>query len=411
MNATRHHRNERGIALVMALLILLVMSLLGLVLMAGASMNRGLAGNDQRMRQSLNLAEAGVGEAIARIKNQETLMDPTDPDDVCQVFNTIAGSVPALGADSIGLATGQPVGQYLNYTSATRGPDVLTISWKKDPTGTAVMRYDPTKNPTMNALTGSPVYVVSSTGRVGSARRSLVSEVIAKPFIVNVKGALTADVPIEFVGNAYICGYNHDGDTPYDDGEDGRGVMPGDASHCIDNEVGGMNLPGAWSTGAVTGAGASGASGSPAGFSAGQTGFYAGPWEAFTMSQSEFYSWLGAPRNTPPSTWNGLTYWDNNTTTRDQSASLALHSVDGEGFLYVDGDLHVNAGFHYKGLVFVEGDFDINGQAWILGGVIVTGKTKVKGNGGMTILYSKAAIEQALAKYGGQYVTLSWREQ
>ncbi len=413
MNPTPHHRDERGIALVMALLILLVMSLLGLVLMAGASLNRGLAGNDQRMRQSLNLAEAGVGEAVARIRNQETLMDPADPDDVCQVFNTIAGSVPALGADSIGLATGQPVGQYLNYTTATRGPDVLTISWKKDPTGTAVMRYDPTKNPTMNTLTGSPVYIVSSTGRVGSARRSLVSEVIAKPFIVNVKGALTADIPIDFVGNAYICGFNHDGDTPYDDGKDGRIIdQPSpDPDHCQDNEEASGHLPGAWSSGAVTGGGASGASGSPTGFAAGQSGFYAGPWEAFTMSQSEYFSWLGAPRNTAPSTWNGLYYWDNNSTTRDKSASLALHSVDGEGFLYVDGDLHVNAGFHYKGLIFVEGDFDINGQAWILGGVIVAGSTKINANGGMTILYSKEAIEQALQKYGGQFVTLSWREQ
>src|SRR5262245_54789634 len=91
MNRLPVHRDERGIALVMAMLILLVMTLLGLVLMAGASMNRTLAGNDQRMRETLNLAEAGVGEALARIRNQETLMDPTDPDDVCQIFNTVAG--------------------------------------------------------------------------------------------------------------------------------------------------------------------------------------------------------------------------------------------------------------------------------------------------------------------------------
>jgi hypothetical protein len=29
----------------------------------------------------------------------------------------------------------------------------------------------------------------------------------------------------------------------------------------------------------------------------------------------------------------------------------------------------------------------------------------------MTILYSHEAIVQALAKYGGQFVTLSWREE
>src|SRR6185503_16566374 len=112
MKAYLPERNERGIALVISMLILLVMSLLGLVLMAGASMNRSLAGNDQRMRQSLNLAEAGIGEAESRISNQEALMDPADPNDVCQIFNTPAGTVPVLGADSTALATGQALGSY-----------------------------------------------------------------------------------------------------------------------------------------------------------------------------------------------------------------------------------------------------------------------------------------------------------
>ena len=39
------------------------------------------------------------------------------------------------------------------------------------------------------------------------------------------------------------------------------------------------------------------------------------------------------------------------------------------------------------------------------------GKTDVKMNGGATVLYSSEAILIALAKYGGQFVTLSWRER
>ena len=410
MNRLRVHDDERGVALVMAMLILLVMTLLGLVLMAGASMNRSLAGNDQRMRQTLNIAEAGVGEALSRIRNQETLMDPTDPDDVCQVFNVLAGSVPPLGADSIGLATGQPAGQYLEYSTTSRSADALTISWKKDPTGTRVMRYDPAKNPALNTLTGSPVYVVRATGRVGRARRTVVTEVIQKPYTVNAKGALTADIPINFVGVANICGYNHAADTPYDDGEDGRGVMPGDDTHCIDNELLTGHLPGAWSTGVIGGGGASGASGSPSGFTGNQTGFYAGPWEALNMTQAEFFSWIGSPVGLQPD-WNGVYYYDTNGITQDRSSNLGVHSVTGEGLLYVDGDLRANADFHYKGLVYVEGDFVINGTAWVLGGVIVKGETSVLANGDMTILFSEDAIKQALAKYGGQFVTLAWREE
>ncbi len=411
MNRPLVQTNERGIALVMAMLVLLVMTLLGLVLMAGASINRSLAGNDQRMRETLNIAEAGVGEALARIKNQESGMSPADADDVFQVFNTLAGSVPVLGADSTALATGQPVGQYLDYTTPGRGPDVLSVSWKKDPTGLLVMRYDQTRNPAMNTATGLPVYVVRSTGRVGTSRRSVVAEVIQKPFNVNCRAALAADIPIDFIGNAFICGYDHRANTPYDDGSDGRGVMPGDATHCVDNEAASGHLPGAWSTGGIGGGGASGAAGSPSGFSQNQTGFYAGPWEAFTMSAAEYWGWMGGGINAAPSSWNGVYYWDGNTVTQDRSTDLALHSVTGEGFLYVDGDLQLNAGFEYRGLIYVEGDLMINGAAWVLGGIIVNGETDIKANGGMTILYSSEAINQALAKFGGQFVTLSWREE
>src|SRR5258706_6164971 len=105
MSGVKVQSNERGFALVVSMLILMVMTLLGLVLMSGAVLNRSLAGNDQRMRQSLNIAEAGVGEAMSRIAHQATSMDPATPTDVCQVFNTAAGSVPALGVDSLRLRT------------------------------------------------------------------------------------------------------------------------------------------------------------------------------------------------------------------------------------------------------------------------------------------------------------------
>lgn len=409
MNGVGIQKSERGIALVVAMLVLLVMSIVALVLMSSVVMNRGLTGNDQRMRKALNVAEAGVGEGMARIKGLETGMLESNPNAVCQVFNVLAGNVPALGADSLGLATGQTAGSYLEYTSTSRSADALTIHWKKNPAGTAIMRYDAAHSPMINDVSGLPIYVIEATGRVGNARRKIVVETIQKPFAANCRAALAANVPIDFAGNAYTCGYNHSADTPYDDGSNGRGVLPGDATHCIDNEVSGP-LPGAWSTGSIGGVGASAVSGSPSDIAQNQTGFYAGPWEAFGMSQSEWWSWIGAPR-TALTSYNGIFYIDNNTTTQDQSASYALHSVNGEGLLYVDGGLHCNAGFHWKGLIYVEGDFDINGQAWILGGVIVRGQTLIRANGGMTILYSSDAISQTLAKYGGQFVTLSWREE
>jgi len=414
MHVQGPERNERGIALVISMLILLVMTLLGLVLMAGASLNRNLAGNDQRMRQALNIAEAGIGEAEARIGNQEVLMNPTDPLAACQVFNTVAGSVPVVGADTTALPTGQAAGSYLNYSTDAAGPDVLTIGWKKN-TLNQVMRYDGSRNPAVQPVSGIPIYTITSTGRVGQARRTLVTEVIQKPYVVNAMGAFTANVPITNLGNAVICGYDHLANTPINDGNKGRGVMPGDADHCIDNETGiaANNKPGVWDGDTVTPGGSAQTFGNPQVLaSQGKTNFYTGPWDCFGMSQADFWSFVGAPQD--PSTvtdYHGILYLDNNAVTQDASCQAGPNGVDGEGLLYVDGDLHLNSNFSYKGFIYVEGDIDVNGNAWILGGIVAKGKTNIKINGGMTVLYSSDAITQELTKYGSQFVTLSWREK
>src|SRR5690242_21320987 len=92
--------NERGVALVIALLVLLVITLLAVVLMAGVSVNRQVAGQDVRMRKALNIAEAGLGEAMARIKNNDAALDAANPRATAQIFLTTPGSVPVEGVDT-----------------------------------------------------------------------------------------------------------------------------------------------------------------------------------------------------------------------------------------------------------------------------------------------------------------------
>ena len=137
----------------------------------------------------------------------------------------------------------------------------------------------------------------------------------------------------------------------------------------------------------------------------GQVGFYGGPWEMLGMSQTDFQSFMGAPTTNPPSL-NGIVYMDNDGIMGNQSSGGSFQGTSGEGMLYVDGDLTLNAGFTYTGMVYVEGDLKLNGQAWILGALVVRGKTTIKVNGGATVLYSSDAITQKLGQYGGQYTTL-----
>ena len=226
------------------------------------------------------------------------------------------------------------------------------------------------------------------------------------------RGALVTNVPIYDLGNAVICGHNHSSDTPYDDGIRGRmspaPSPPNDPRYCIDNETGVGDQPGVWSTETVTPGGNAIAFGTPDILS-NQPGkdSYAGPWDCFGTSQSEFRRFVGAPRNPASITnWNGVLYLDNNNVRGDQSCAVAPRDVTGEGFLYVDGDLHLNSSFHYRGFIYVEGDFDCNGDAWVLGSVVVKGKTSIRSNGRLTLLYSSDAITQALTRYGGRVARL-----
>ena len=60
---------------------------------------------------------------------------------------------------------------------------------------------------------------------------------------------------------------------------------------------------------------------------------------------------------------------------------------------------------------YVEGNLSVSGQIWILGSLIARGKSGVKLTGGSTVLYSSDAIDLAISKFDGQFVTLSWREK
>lgn len=406
MNPIRHGNDERGMALVIALLVLLVGSIFAAVLMMTVQVQRQVTGHDLRTKDALNVAEAGVAEAISRIRSGDAMLNAANPRSVAQIFLAPAGSVPALGADSVGLGTSQPAGSWLAYSSANRGPDALTVAFKTDASRSVIYKYDITQTPPVNTTTGLPIYVITATGTTGSAKRRVVTEVIQKPFVALAKAALTAGYDIDFFGNGVVCGYNHTADTHAWDGENRRGFAP----DCQDHETGLDNKPGSWSTGAIINGGASYQVGDPVGNLGGQTGFYAGPWEALGMSQADFLSWIGAPTTSVPTDPRGIFHVDNNSTVGDQSADLALHGGDGEGMLYVDGDLTLNSQTTYRGIIYIEGDLKLNGQAWILGGLIVKGKTTVKMNGGATVLYSSEAITRALARYGGQFVTLNWRE-
>jgi len=398
--------HERGVGLVMAILVLLVLVILAGVVMQNLSTERKISGHTMRASRALTTAEAGIAEATSRVRSGEIRLDESRPGSVAQIFLASLQTKPALGTDSTSWATAQPAGGWLPYSTVGRSTDALTIAFTRDSSSGAVMRYDDTRTPSLNTATGMAVMQVTATGITGNDRGVLRAEVILQPLHPTLSGALTTGNNVVLSGAVAICGYRHSGPTSFADGVNGRFGT----SNCQGDEVGGGDVPAVWTAGTVTN-GSSLVYGSPAATIASQSGFYDGPWEALGLTQAAFTALLGTP-NANPTSFSGFVWMDNNGTLNDGTANYSIANLGGEGVLYVDGNLTLTGTVAYRGLVWVEGNLTSTAGGEIVGGVVVRGRTggSCTLTGGPAILYSLDAVNTAAARAVHQLVTLSWRE-
>ena len=128
--------------------------------------------------------------------------------------------------------------------------------------------------------------------------------------------------------------------------------------------------------------------------------------EALGVTQSELQDILSSPDQTSDSEagpYEGITYIQ---------GDARFNGINGEGLLYVTGDLTLAGNFSWVGLVYVEGTLRNTGNTWILGGVMAEGDLHVAvdfGAGTPVILYSQEALQQSLTR-SMRYVTLGWKE-
>jgi len=410
--------NENGSVLVVTLLIVFAVGIMGATLAMLSAMDLKISGNQRVTTQALDVAEAGLSEAIHRL----SLANPTpatiggwtgnvaigdnnspyDPNWETRIYLTKMGAVAGVKGSVVYTGTIQDPNQpFLRYSAVSGTDGVLTIRHKivdrngdgvKDPN--EVVRYDPDQIPPENFTAGFPVEIITVTGAQGEGERIIEAEVTKKTLIARTMAALFLDKAISLTGTPGICGYDHSIDTP----------MLLDPPNCFGwHEMTG-HLPGIATTGDIIDAGSNAdILGEPTPMDSSSANPFYNCHELLGISQGDFNQMLAnADHTSLVNPLDGVTRLDGNATLNS--------NVVGSGLVYCAGDLTINGTFCYKGLVFVEGDVKVNGTCWVLGSIVVRGVSDFNSNAGNAgILYSSEAISQGLGQFMPM-ILLSWRE-
>ena len=416
---------ERGSAMVISLLVLLVLTVMGTMFLVQTNTETQIAGQDQRWTQSLFNAEAGCGEALARMSNpvdatnyigqaqDAWLAQPgwgryvvsaaqasgQDPD---------AALAAADGLDNDGDGSIDETGErYPEVITKQSGSDMIAYPWVK-------VRYklnasnlpllfgdhdnDITTPPQVNLTRGIPVLVVTSQGEQGTANRTVEVEAVKYPFQALNAAIYCEDDDFKFNGTAFkISG--KDWDPVTGDEVIGNPDVPG-----ILTTMDPSNIADALKTNQrdnVEGEGA-------------EPSVLSSPIDLDLQAMADAYSAM-ATTVLPGGTYTNDT-WGGYDDYRVVHCTGDMHTAGqctGGGLLIVDGDFDCAGQFTWYGLVIVLGDIRFTGGGQ---GIHIYGSVHCQGGvsgqvvgGNADILFSSAALARLASL--SPYVVSSWRER
>ena len=409
-------RDERGNALVIAILLTFAASAIGAMVVLMSSTDLKISGNQERRTEALFAAEAGMSEAVHRLSLpyptnvvvggstiNASIADalPIDPDYRAYITQTTPGANPSFSGNTMTAGTLQDLsGDVIEYSRASGTNDVLTVEHKwEDVNGDGVrdpgeiVLYDPARVPPTNFAVGNPVDIITVTGRSGGTRRVLQAEVTRLRLVAKTLGAFTTDKAVTVSGNSHFCGWNHDASMP-------AGTVQ---NACFAYHKADGHLAGVATTGDVVSMkGSTKVDGSPV-----TDTNPSNPWyslaEVLGLTNGETAEVLAnADHTSIVSPLDGVTYIQGNATLNS--------TLVGHGLLYVTGDVTINGGFKYWGLIYVEGDAKVTGTPWIIGSVIVKQNADFNlSAGNCGVFYSEDVISQYVGKVMPM-MTISWRD-
>lgn len=427
--------NEKGMVLVLALLLISALALLGSTAVITTTTDIKISANNKTGNQAFYVAEAGVEEARARMRGSPS----TNPNYLADSFPTDTGWQAYIGAESKAQGKGYSSGnsKHVRVASLQSALDyTVKIVHKTNSAGN--MLYwgecadtsnpkcgdgipDRTTSPTNPAgLPNKIIYLVSSYGVAGNASKTIEAEISRAPTIT-----APAALYVESITTLQGTSTNVIG---------------------VDRCGGPTNLPGVLTTlapGTVSSTGqpkVCGATQICCGFSPYPACGSTAPWDVVGNGknmdiQSVVDSWKSSADykySVSGDTQNGM-HWGTPTLAPAPDAlqkpsscsvsNVVYYNTNGTdiklaggttgcGLLLVDGDLEVNGGFSWYGMVIVTGSVRYlgGGDKNITGAVLVGGSLDADLVGGnANIVYCSSAINNLSENQPLR--RLSWKEQ
>jgi len=381
----KHLENEKGIVLVIVMMIISILLLIGTTSIMSSNTELKMAANFKTATQAFYLAEAGIERTAAYLNTV------TDIDSVLTT-GTLYGGSQSLGA-----------GAY----------SVVIANNAEDAGGAA---HD----------TDGKV-VVTSTGSVTGGSKRVLEVIFYKPSVnpPGIRGAVTANYNVGTLGTMTVDGRDHDINGNLTGGTTSLfGVSAGGAI----TEGGNSKIGGETSTGTLVAPTKTGTFGPPAtGWATAceQNGTWSKPlspdavlgWPEGTLKKIAQRGTAGSRYTTDPTTLTlplaGVTYVELPSGSTWQSMDLG----DSSGILIVHNTdlnaqmLNVNSGT-FKGVIIVDDLVHVHNTNI---GAVINLTTSPSfgnciGNGTGSVLYSKIAVDTALNAVA-QWTMLSWRDE
>ncbi len=195
---TRPFGEEKGIVLVLGMLLLLVVTLIGISALDTSTYDIRISGNERASVQAFYAAEAGINEFMGRFEagasNQISDSDPSNP-----AWTLLLAKDPGKGASQIGYVSGDPNSIPSLQSQLDFG---VEIKHKIDEAN-RVIHYG-----------GVPVYIVKSFGFTADGGNKALEVELMKSPSYDPPSALYSEIPVDIHGSSiYINGNDACGTT------------------------------------------------------------------------------------------------------------------------------------------------------------------------------------------------------